>query len=361
MAAPMCRRWALEGDCQQMPTTNPQDIAFMRRYCRGSCHFCDGLNSYRCELPAAETCTPGENGCHECNDDGTCNFCRDRTYLHDGACRADCPDGTVGVGIGRFRRVCQAEGSASAGCATGTGHCNECSEDGSACTICRDAQYLYDGACHAACPAGRAIGRGNFRRRCEQQGVARCIAGADHCNECTEDGSACTKCRDSQYLRDDGTCHANCPSGFVPVGNGNYRRRCVATTTRCTRMQAGCKTCNVDGSACVRCRLNQSLHDGNCVPTCPDGFATAPGINPRSQFDRVCIPALSDARCYAGEHYCHRCAGYAASPSRAYGPECIMCRDSRHLYNGECLETCPAGTNSAGGGRYHRFCEPEGI
>ena len=36
--------------------------------------------------------------------------------------------------------------------------------------------------------------------------------------------------------------------------------------------------------------------------------------------------------------------------------KCLQCKNSYFLYEGDCLATCPDGTKPAGGGRFNRFC-----
>ena len=51
-------------------------------------------------------CIAGIASCHECIDETRCSFCRDSRYLYNNACITSCPEGTISVGTGSYRREC---------------------------------------------------------------------------------------------------------------------------------------------------------------------------------------------------------------------------------------------------------------
>lgn len=68
-----------------------------------------------------------------------------------------------------------------------------------------------------------------------------------------------------------------------------------------------------------------------------------------AQGDRcTCAPLSGD---------CRTCSlGLAADTGAVQGATCSQCRNSKYLYQGECLATCPPGTESLGTGTYGRYC-----
>jgi hypothetical protein len=226
----------------------------------------------------AVMCTRLLNYCHECANDTACYFCRESHYLFNGRCLASCPVGTIGVGTGNFRRVCEAVTTTtepdSTSCTRLEDHCHECA-DSSTCNFCRDAHYLFNGQCVASCPTGHlAVGTGNFRRVCQQSLNASgdtCGSMANHCQAC-ENATTCSFCRDAHYLYD-GRCVETCPTGSVGVGVGNFRRACQrldVSSATCTPSVNHCHACE-DSITCSFCRDSQYLYDGKCVATCPVG------------------------------------------------------------------------------------------
>ena len=177
--------------------------------------------------------------CNACDDDRTaCTQCRDRHYLHIGQCISECPDGSAGVGTGRFNRVCRISHRAETAC-HGLTDCHACSDDGGRCETCRNMAYLAGGVCVPACPVGSTPqGQGNFNRVClvssngadgggggNEGGGVGCVAKRDGCHRCV-DSDTCEFCRESQYLHE-GVCGTGCPDGYIEQGSGFYRRACI--------------------------------------------------------------------------------------------------------------------------------------
>ena len=127
----------------------------------------------------------------------------------------------------------------------------------------------------------------------------------------------------------------------------------------CRRNVDGCNTCtggpagNSFGTHCTQRKGGTDLHGGTCHHTCPPGYMTEPGVNPRSQYNRVCILELPASDCLASRDHCLRCDGY--DPAWAtmeadegsggsddthpipyyrgwHGAECMTCRDAWYLH-----------------------------
>lgn len=343
-------------------------------------------------------CEAGRGHCHTCAVGGTsCDFCADSHFLHDGACHAECPDGTVGVGNGRYRRYCTAVQEGENNCAEFMNGCRFCTDDGGACTKCMDSTYLHDGTCHDACPAGtEGVGNGRFSRVCiDQTPTDECIESVAHCQVC--DGGGCTNCRDRTYLHD-GTCHIECPAGTEGVGNGNFRRTCRAVhepTDGCTPGAGHCHECNNDLSACTKCRDARYLHDnGTCHDGCPSGtepvgngrfrrlcraLAPVPETTavvtttataepqPETEYSGpsvVCVgqqttPDALPCRCTGN---CHTCV---LTPDAFVVQTCYHCRDGMYLFRGRCIDEfeCTEIANGVptGNGDYNRECLDTGA
>lgn len=170
-------------------------------------------------------------------------------------------------------------------CVPKENNCQECSIDGISCQKCRNAHYLHEGACLEQCPTGTSPrGTGNYNRRCITETTiapsiaspSMCVPREGSCHTCHIDGTACVQCRDSMYLHQ-GECMGSCPEGYRPRGSGRFNRICeasatVASTSSCQPKVAGCHRC-LNSTTCEFCREQQYLHSGECIPTCPQGFA----------------------------------------------------------------------------------------
>ena len=206
--------------------------------------------------PTATQCTTKANNCHTCNSDSSaCTMCKNAAFLHRGVCIAACPSGTRSVGKGNFGKRCQVAQDMARVCVPGVGDCHTCSSDSAACTMCKNAAVLHNGACIEECPGGLELaGKGNFNLRCEQP--AGCTPKANNCHACNPDNSACRTCRNAAVLHN-GACVDACPDGIPVIGNGYYNLRCGSDggqEAACTPKQGNCHTCNHDASACTLCK-----------------------------------------------------------------------------------------------------------
>ena len=337
-------------------------------------------------------------GCERCSaEDGTlCDICMTGRYLLDGACIARCPVGyfpelfedpaTAGdtaaewsdITTPRYRRRCvqlsgpisestDAPGPTSTCVERGSGFCHRCNQDSTACTLCRDRRYLYNGVCLDDCPGTTTPqGRGNFQRQCltvtptappsapeTDLCATRRQDRSSHCNACNDDSTACTQCREQHYLHQ-GQCIAACPAGFAGLGIGRFNRVCLAEThDACQARENDCHACSSDGQQCVKCRNQAYLAHGVCAASCPEGWT----MQGRGNFNRVCINSapgdggtgddqVGDA-CVNKRDGCHRCTDSTT---------CEFCREEQYLHEGTCHPGCPDGYAQQGTGLYRRQC-----
>mmetsp|Transcript_18594 Transcript_18594/g.55112 ORF Transcript_18594/g.55112 Transcript_18594/m.55112 type:complete len:1651 (+) Transcript_18594:269-5221(+) len=243
-----------------------------------------GQGFYRrnCErLSSTVTCVDKELHCHSCANSTSCSFCREEHYLLDGVCVATCPAGYVERGQGFYRRRCEIDPFA---CIERRGGCHTCANS-SACVLCRDQRYLHGTVCVGQCPTGFVgVGSGNFNRRCIVDPGNACVNRANHCHECNN-STACSFCRDAYYLLE-GACVVSCPSEFTPQGLGDYRRVCVPRIAGCAPRQNGCHVC-LNATTCSFCREQRYLLNGECVASCPSGYTERGNGN----FKRRCVAA----------------------------------------------------------------------
>lgn len=322
---------------------------------------------------ADQGCVPRENHCHLCSTNGTrCEKCRDQHYLHEGSCHQSCPTGFNGLGNGRYSRACVATGSAGPGplhsCTPREDHCHHCASDGRNCVQCRDSYHLHEGLCLQSCPLGSTpAGGGRYNRRCEgirndggeENPPGSCASMAGHCHRCSDDGAACSQCRDQHYLHE-GSCLESCPIGFDGLGIGHFSRRCTATapitggTAACTAMADHCHECSADRSQCEKCRDMHYLHQGRCTDSCPVGTTFVGSGNFNRRCAAIVDPEVPGAGCTPLLNHCHECSEDLAS--------CSMCRDSHYLLpGGHCVEQCPDSLIPEGRGRFRRRCESDTV
>ncbi|EDQ90545.1 uncharacterized protein MONBRDRAFT_24423 [Monosiga brevicollis MX1] len=136
--------------------------------------------------------------------------------------------------------------------------CHECFYDDAleqlgACTICRNARFLWKGSCVASCPTGtKGAGHGNYEKHCvilesgagkakAEQGVVgirttkaksavRSVAADARCTDCVvgacDAADGCLVCANFKY-RFKGRCVATCPKDMLGSGSDRLGRRCV--------------------------------------------------------------------------------------------------------------------------------------
>eukprot|EP00037_Helgoeca_nana_P015381 m.143609 g.143609 ORF g.143609 m.143609 type:complete len:1808 (+) comp22992_c0_seq3:230-5653(+) len=295
---------------------------------------------------ANTTCVEMENFCHVCADNTTCSFCREAHFLHFGECIAACPTGFLPRGRGNYRKYCEAEqvvSGVTVSCEAGVNQCHSCANE-TTCDFCREEHYLLDGECVASCPIGYAgVGQGLYRRRCMALNMGTCTDGVNQCHECIN-STVCSFCRESYYLLN-GVCVPLCPLGYFGVGQGNYRRRCTPETgSTCIDRVNQCHVCT-NATSCSFCRESHYLLNGVCVAACPANYTT----RGQGVYKRECVAAViaSPTTCMALQNSCQSCANATM---------CGQCRDERYLHNGMCISSCTAGYLPRGLGQFSRRC-----
>lgn len=227
------------------------------------------------------------------------------------------------------------------------------------------------------CRANKVVGGrpGTSNDRCH------CDRGAN-CHTCTlmpaSDGRPkrrdCTRCRAKKYLSE-GKCveRRECGNGTVPVFGGTSGRECSAPPVICVlangtfavegqqpenggrpcKCEAGvCAACSwtEEGYECTACRRRYFLHEGECVPTCPTGYAH---VGVRS-VGRICSASMFP--CYKGIHAqtrepgchckkrCDVCVYRPGNKSKKTGDsECERCKPPWVMMGRRCVKECREG------------------
>ncbi|EDQ90289.1 uncharacterized protein MONBRDRAFT_24594 [Monosiga brevicollis MX1] len=276
--------------------------------------------------------------CYACvaDDFAQCAVCKNKFLLHNGACRETCPAGFEAVGKGQFNRFCREIQVEEPTCADE--FCHDCAGNRSVCTVCSSGRYLHAGACLEHCPAGyEEVGRGNFNNECRLEALAGCAD--NECYSCEEDRDLCTMCKNGYFLHEDG-CVASCPSGYEPVGRGNFGKYCQLAAFACA--DEFCHDCSADRNVCSVCGSGRFLFDGACLASCPAGYVNVGSGNYRNTCRRARVCA----------DHCHSC-------DEDMPETCLVCRHGTYLLNGTCHTTCPAGYTGKGRGNFHNFCEKD--
>ncbi|XP_069482442.1 extracellular matrix organizing protein FRAS1 [Ambystoma mexicanum] len=211
-----------------------------------------------------------------------CDICRDAgKVLQMGSCVQSCSPGFY------------QEGSICLACKK---TCSTC-ENAFECTTCSGSLLMKSGNCVASCGDGYSQYQGN------------CAACHNSCSTCLgSSASDCLTCKDQSYVMKAGFCVAACGQGFF-VQNGI-----------CSACDQSCETCHTDNPACLTCFSGQLLHEGKCVPKCPDDFYVD-----------------VTGRCAACHVTCSSCFGPLAN-------QCGSCSRSLVLHQGQCLPTCLEGS-----------------
>ncbi|XP_042636544.1 proprotein convertase subtilisin/kexin type 5 [Orycteropus afer afer] len=225
------------------------------------------------------------SSCETCNGSATlCTSCPKGTYLLAQACVSSCPQGTWP--------------------SVRSGSCENCTEDCASCSganLCKKCRtrpdhplFLHDGRCYSKCPEGFYAEAGV----CE-----RC---SSPCRTCEGNATYCLSC-EGVFLLEQGVCREACSESHVAVEG------------MCQQCPEMCQDC-IHEQTCKECMPNFFLNNDMCHQSCPSGFY---------EDARQCVPCHED---------CHECSGPSAD-------ECDLCADaSLVLYDGLCLDECPAGT-----------------
>jgi hypothetical protein len=282
---------------------------------------------------ADRVCHPCPKFCVECNNTKTCNKCDATHVLLNNNCLEKCPKNTVNV-LG----VCQRCSSFK---------CEECRPQNlQYCRRCIKPLLNHYGKCVKYCPVG-TFKEGN-----------RCIQCDETCLECTSKED-CIKCK-PQFLMKKKRCYSKCEIGEVMVNNV-----CIAC------QDPNCNACSsLNINKCLHCKPGFKFILGKCVQECPRGFFLNPfdnnscqacsrhcdacdektctkcenGFYPFAKDPRNCVPCRGN-RYVVEKGQCTKCKpGFCLKCVAGNSQKCEVCHVSTFLVNGQCLNTCPAGT-----------------
>ena len=245
--------------------------------------------------------------CLNCNDDKSCNTCKEGMVYQNTYCANECLPGYVAVSDGL------SETSICHKCAD-YDRCNKCSsKDTSICLGCKSGFYLKNSKCVEEC------GSGYYNYSLGNNGGDICNPCSLNCNLC--DNSLVCKVCDSNYKLYQNKCVKTCPLGtvvFKPLEeketNYNIYNKCLPCN------EDNCQICsqyNLD--VCLRCGNGYSLKNNNCVQNCGIGYYKDTNNN--------CI------KC--SDNNCNNCS--------ENNNICIDCKDNFFLLNGLCVSSCPKG------------------
>uniref|UniRef100_A0A4W6CQ63 Fraser extracellular matrix complex subunit 1 n=1 Tax=Lates calcarifer TaxID=8187 RepID=A0A4W6CQ63_LATCA len=282
------------------------------RHCHESCSDCRGPTQQECVScsdPAAllkdGECVPDCGGgfysqegiCYACDsscascfpDNPKCMSCPPGTALHHGKCVTQCPTQHY---LDNHSRSCHSS-------------CSLCwGPSVSQCTLCPHGLLLHQGQCVEACGEG-LYSQDNTCHNCHPS-CRSCVGPlASDCLRCLKLEEAVLP--QSGHLRR-GVCTAGCPAhGFLD--DTQTCRECHPSCWQCTGPSA---------DNCTSCPSPSSLHEGQCVPSCPRGFF------------------VQDNQCQACHPSCQTCSG----PSQA---DCTSCPPLASLQSGYCRTSCQDG------------------
>ena len=220
----------------------------------------------------------------------------------------------------------------------------------STCRVCKNGKYLFDGNCISLCPNGTfATGLGTFDLRCVNGPVPiqnasqynnTCDSRVDSynrscscqpfnsCHSCIGNGTAdttftaarCIMCSGSKYLSD-GVCVDVCPVGSSVIGLGTFGLQCDVLTTPTPAFNIS--TTVLPPFSCTG--RNRSDTGQACA----------------------CDPAFPN---------CQDCV-FADLGTGSWVPQsCSVCKNSKVLLNGQCVDACPTGMIVMGKGTFGLYC-----
>uniref|UniRef100_A0A8P4K7M3 Fraser extracellular matrix complex subunit 1 n=1 Tax=Dicentrarchus labrax TaxID=13489 RepID=A0A8P4K7M3_DICLA len=280
--------------------------------CHESCSECRGPSQQECVScsdPAAllkdGECVPDcdagfysqEGVCYACDsscascfpDNPKCMSCLPGTALHHGKCISQCP---VQHYLDNYSRSCHSS------CASCWG------PSVSQCTLCPGGLLLHQGQCVEACGEG-LYSQDNSCHNCHPS-CRSCVGPlASDCLHCLKPEEALLL--QSSHLQH-GVCTAGCPAHSF-LDYMQTCRECHPSCWLCTGPSA---------DNCTSCPSPTNLHEGRCVPSCPQGFFT------------------QDNQCQACHPSCQTCSG----PSQA---DCTSCPPLASLQSGYCRTSCEDG------------------
>eukprot|EP00043_Microstomoeca_roanoka_P014701 m.146299 g.146299 ORF g.146299 m.146299 type:complete len:824 (+) comp16083_c0_seq1:126-2597(+) len=242
--------------------------------------------------------------------------------------------------------------------------------DTSSCVvpICLNAQRLAMTGSDGCCPTYECQEVEDcLRGETPDGGSCRCTLDKDNCFSCsvsviTGEDLACARCRNSRYLRtDDFTCVTAemCPPGAALVGSGGYGRRCSAPFTCVDGVDDNGYPCECP-SSCTSCVYGQGVNNVTCLACHSDYYLIQTECLPRGTCIRNHIEGSpTNEACDCGIESCHRCRIIKATGE----VDCTHCRDSKYLFEQQCLNACPSPEVAVGAGfsTFGRYCHPGDV
>uniref|UniRef100_A0A672YI55 VWFC domain-containing protein n=1 Tax=Sphaeramia orbicularis TaxID=375764 RepID=A0A672YI55_9TELE len=331
--------------------------------CRSSCSSCSSrwdCGSCGAQLPLLSpdgaqcltSCPPGSyqhdhahcRSCHEACSDcrgpslQDCASCSDpAALLKDGQCVSDC-----GAGFYSQEGVCYACDSS----------CASCFPDNPKCMSCPPGTALHHGKCISQCPTRHYLDSNNRCRACHSSCASCWGPSVSQCTLCPgglllHQGQCVEACGEGLYSQDNTchNCHPSCRSCVGPLASDCLRclkpeeallpqpghllhgvctAGCPAHSfldhkNTCTECHPSCWQCTRSSADnCTSCPSPSNLHEGRCVPDCPQGFF------------------IQDSQCQACHPSCQSCSG----PSQA---DCTLCPPPASLQSGYCRTNCQDG------------------
>ncbi|XP_028271092.1 extracellular matrix organizing protein FRAS1 isoform X9 [Parambassis ranga] len=328
-----CATCSSSWDCQSCGSQLPLLSADSSR-CLASCppgsYQHDHTRCHRCHEACSECRGPGQQECVSCSDPAA--------LLQDGACVPDC-----GAGFYSQEGVCYACDSS----------CASCFPDNPKCMSCPPGTALHRGKCVSQCPAQHYLDPLSRCRACHPSCASCWGPSVSQCTLCPDglllhQGQCVESCGEGLYSQDHTchNCHPSCRSCVGPLASdclrclkpeeallpqsGHLQHGVCSTGCGAHSFLDGMQTCREchpscwhctgpSADNCTACPSPSSLHEGRCVPACPQGFF------------------IQDDQCQACHPSCQTCSG----PSQA---DCTACPPLASLQSGYCRTSCQEGT-----------------
>ncbi|XP_013870055.1 extracellular matrix organizing protein FRAS1 [Austrofundulus limnaeus] len=329
---PSCATCSSRLDClscgPQLPLLSPD-----RTRCLAACppgsYQRDHTHCHRCEESCSECGGPSRQDCLSCSDPAA--------LLKDGVCVSDC-----GAGFYNQDGVCSACDPS----------CASCFPDAPKCMSCPTGTTLHHGKCISHCPTQHYLDSHSRCRACHSSCASCWGPSVSHCTSCPGGlllhlGQCVEACGEGLYAQDNTchNCHPSCRSCLgplasdclsclkpeevllpqsVPLQHGVCAARCATRsflddTRTCRECHPSCLHCTGPSAEnCTSCSSPSSLHEGRCVPTCPQGLFTR------------------DNQCQGCHPSCQTCSGSSQA-------DCTSCAPQASLQDGVCETSCQEG------------------
>jgi proprotein convertase subtilisin/kexin type 5 len=307
------------------------------------CDLCSALDRSLDTSGNCKYCSVLITNCVHCDSRTNCIRCSPGYYLRSGAC-VECTESTRYISG-------EVDGTGSCfDCSSLTSGCAECRRDGSECTKCSGALYLYSGNnngyytacvdCTAANTYVLSSASGGNSGVCDH-----CSNSNAYCLECNSTPASCERCKPNTYLFNSDSDSSNyercvtCLSKTLYYDTNGVCRRCYEKISNCVE-------CNRDGTQCLKCTSNYYLYNSvasgpynSCVLcTDPNVYISDTATTGLGVCSR-CI-AASGSSCYICQGDQNTCSGCGTGlyrwDSNADGDynQCISCSGSGIFQSG---------------------------